>query len=350
MTPAGWSRSLEGRLVLRLSALILLTMAAGFGALVFASIHAARELSEEALADRFVGEFLRDAAWLFPVFAAVLLAVVVWTIRGGLQPVRRVSAEATAIGPQAPGGRLSLAGLPSEITPLVGAANQALDRLEEGFQAQRRFTADAAHELRTPLTILTAGLDSLEDTDEVAKMRDDVARMNRLVQQLLRVARLNAKPLARRERLDLSTVAASTAEHLAPWCVAEGHPLGLDLPDQPVWVFGDPDALADALRNLIENAVVHTPIGVEINVSVAASGVMTVADSGPGVPTGERTRIFERFVRLRGGAPKLGSGLGLSIVAEIVKAHGGGIEVADVPGGGGVFKVSIPLAGQGGPA
>src|SRR5262249_16206144 len=159
------------------------------------SISVARAADADVLVQSLLHEFVVDVGWIIPLLVIATLAIGVLPIRSAFTPLPRVSQKAAAIGPGATSIRLPEANLPSEITPVVAAVNRALDRLELGFDIQRRFTANAAHELRTPLAIVTAALDVVEDSDEIAKIKADVARMNRLVDQLLRVARLDAVAL-----------------------------------------------------------------------------------------------------------------------------------------------------------
>jgi two-component system, OmpR family, sensor histidine kinase TctE len=156
----------------------------------------------EALAEGLTKAFMADVAWAIPLFAAGMLVVVVLSLRRGLHPVRAVSEKAAAIGPSTTGVRLPTEGMPTELVPLVAAVNGAFDRLEHGFAVHRQFTANAAHELRTPLAILTAGLEELNDSREIEMLRNDAARMNRLVAQLLRVARLDSVSIEVTEQLD----------------------------------------------------------------------------------------------------------------------------------------------------
>ncbi|HWF65382.1 MAG TPA: ATP-binding protein, partial [Rhizomicrobium sp.] len=264
----------------------------------------------------------------------------VWTIRTGLRRVAAISRRAAQIDPRSTDVRLPVEGLPSELRPLVQAVNSAFDRLQEGFAVQRRFTANAAHELRTPLTMLTAGLDELQANEAVGKLRADVMRMNRLVNQLLQVARLDAVPLDVNAQVDLARVAAQVVEYLAPWAIALHRTVGLDAHEGPILVSGNAEEISNAIRNLVENAVWHSPQGTEVMVSVSADRAVTVIDRGPGVPVEDRSRIFSRFWRGKAVAVP-GAGLGLSIVAEIMRLHGGAVEVGDVPGGGAFFKLSF---------
>jgi signal transduction histidine kinase len=284
--------------------------------------------------------FARRIAWMIPFFGLITLLIGAWSIRVGLRSVQAISKRASEIDPRSTDVRLPTDGLPSELAPLVHAVNSAFDRLQEGFAVQRRFTANAAHELRTPLTMLTAGLDELSDGAAVEKLRADVARMNRLVHQLLRVARLDAIPVDVSGRVDLEQVASQVVEYLAPWAIAQGRTIGLDSPATPVPVRGNADEMSDAIRNIVENAVLHTPMGTEVTVRVSANGAVTVADQGPGIPVVDRPNIFGRFWR-GNGVRTPGAGLGLSIVAEILRLHGGSVEVEDAPGGGASFRLQF---------
>jgi two-component system, OmpR family, sensor histidine kinase TctE len=307
------------------------------------SVTVAAVSDAEALASGLVNRFIWDLIWAVPLFAAAMLATAAWSIRRSLLPVHAASERAAAIGPVASAVRLPVDDLPTELIPLVAAVNHAFDRMEHGFAVQRQFTANAAHELRTPLAILTAALDQLDGGEELEKLRGDAARMNRVVEQLLRVARLDSVPMDVSARVDLVATTAGVVEFMTPWAISEVCLLGFDAPSIPVQVHGNADAIADAVRNLVENAVHQSPAGGEVSVTVSQEGTVIVVDRGRGVPAADRQRIFERFWRGR-GVTRQGAGLGLAIVAEIAKAHGGSIEVADRPGGGALFALRIPLA------
>jgi two-component system, OmpR family, sensor kinase len=220
---------------------------------------------------------------------------------------------------------------------------------EATLARQRQFVADASHELRTPLTSILANLELLES--ELDGERREMAesalrssrRMRRLVADLLLLARADAGREAPLAPVDLTAVASEAAAEAG--ALSSDHPVSLDLPGA-VTVSGVADDLHRLAGNLVENALLHTPPGTPITVSVRRDGdtaVLEVADRGPGVPERLRERVFERFASGAGdGAGSRGSGLGLAIVRAVADAHGGRVTLSDADGGGARFVVTLP--------
>jgi signal transduction histidine kinase len=292
------------------------------------SVSVAEVSGGNQLVHAMLREFVFDVAWYVPLFVAVVLLLAIYSVRRSVRPLRAASAEASNIGPGSISIRLPEADVPTEALPLVLAVNRALDRLEQGFAIQRKFTANAAHELRTPLTIITARLDSLEGNGQLSALRQEVGRMNRLVEQLLCVARLDSVALDISTPVDLRQIAEEVVGLMAHLALASGRSIALTGIEHSVTIIGNADAIADALRNLIENALAHTAPGTEVIVEVGSDGALSVLDSGPGIPVDDRPRIFDRFWRGK-GARSEGAGLGLAIVMEIVRAHGASIAVGE---------------------
>jgi signal transduction histidine kinase len=282
---------------------------------------------------------------LLPVLACALL-IGIWTLRRSLAPLSRVAEAASSITPRETGVRLPSDDLPAELVPLVSAVNDALDRLAEGFRHQREFAADAAHELRTPLAVLSAHIETLPDKATVASLKQDLAGMRRLVDQMLAVAELDARPLHVGDEVDLAALAIELATAMAPFCLAQHRDLSVTGAEHPVRVHGDAAALRRALRNLVENAMAHTPerSAIEIQVTDATPGrgaTLAVRDGGAGFAPADRARVTQRFYRGR-RAKGPGAGLGLAIVERIMTVHGGRLEIGEAPGGGAEVRLRLP--------
>lgn len=285
---------------------------------------------------------LEKGGWLFLPLLLVPLGVSLIIIRRALAPVTKLSRQAAAIGPAATDVRLPETEVPLEILPLVRAVNLALDRLADGFRAQRDFAAGAAHELRTPLAVLSAHIDLLPCADSAAALRRDIAVMTHMTNQLLRVAQIDSLSVGTDEEADLNAIAADAVGYLAPLAIRQGNAIGLVASQRPAIVNGSCEAIFHAVRNLADNALAHTAPGSEVTISVdaGAGSSISVRDRGPGVPLELRERIFERFWRAdRRGS---GAGLGLAIVRKVMDRHDGRVTVDDAPGGGAVFTLWFP--------
>ncbi|MBI3445689.1 MAG: HAMP domain-containing protein [Magnetospirillum sp.] len=293
----------------------------------------------DALTQALLEKFAEEGGWLGAPFLVAMLLVSLVTIRNSLAPLRQLSEKAAAIGPDTTDLRLPEADVPREILPLVHAVNSALDRIEAGFRIQRDFTADAAHELRTPLAVLRAHIDSLDDAATRNALAHDLDSMTRLINQLLAVARAEALTIAMDEQADLNAIAVDVGVFLAPMALQQGRMIEV-IEGAAIPVAGNAESIFNAARNLVENALTHTPAGGTITLQVDAPAILRVIDQGPGVPDELRDRIFQRFWRAE--RRKSGSGLGLAIVRQIMDAHGGQVVVENAKDGGAVFSLIFP--------
>jgi two-component system OmpR family sensor kinase len=241
-----------------------------------------------------------------------------------------------------------------EVRVLAESFNHMLDRLAVAFAHQRDFVADASHELRTPLTVISGQLEVLAALDqpsaeEIRRVQRlvsaEVARTSRLVDDMLLLARSEQHDFLRRTSIDLPAFVTDL------WhTTTTGYQRRLDLGPVPSGALSaDPDRLAQALRNLIDNALAHTTapdgrVGLEITLLSEGSVRFTVSDDGPGIPEPDRERIFERFHRTDDARDRVagGAGLGLAIVEAIADAHGGRVRALRSPLGGARLELDIP--------
>ena len=223
-------------------------------------------------------------------------------------------------------------------------------------QIRRDFVANVSHELRTPLTAIRGYLEALRDdpadSENTSRFIDIIwrqtTRMERLVSDLLRLARLDARQeVLERVVCDVRQIFQAVTADLAPAIETKQQRVVIDVPDDACRVPADPAKLHDVLRNLVENAVNYSPDGTEIRLSAARTDgtcAITVTDAGPGLPPGDLTRVFERFYRVDKSRSRPGTGLGLAIVKHLVELHGGTVVAANRPEGGAVFTVTLPAA------
>lgn len=277
-------------------------------------------------------------------------------VRRGLRPLDEMTRVAESITARRFEQRLQLRRPPREVDRLARTFDAMLDRLHEAFAAQRRFVADAAHELRTPLmTIRGRGdvllLDPAFDgpaREGLLLMRDEAARMGRLVTNLLLLARGEEGRALDRQPVELDVLLLEVAQHAH--ALAHGVTVAIGHEDQAV-VCGDADLLKQLVLNLVDNALTYTPAGGRVELSlfvVAGWARLAVRDTGPGLAADDLAHIFERFYRVDRARSRHsgGAGLGLAIALWIAEAHGGRIEVESVLGRGSTFTLMVPLSNE----
>jgi two-component system OmpR family sensor kinase len=308
------------------------------------------------------------------IVLALLAGIGYFIVRSSLRRLVEVERTAEAIAAGDLSRRVAVADDHTEVGRLGTSLNTMLGQIEDAFRARersersaraseermRRFVADAGHELRTPLTSVRGfaelyRLGAVTDEAELARLmkriEDEAVRMGLLVEDLLLLARLDQqRPLEHRpvELLGLATEAVADLHDLHP-----EHPVQLvtNPYGEPPIVMGDESRLRQVLGNLLANAVTHTPDGTHVRLKVASSGpfaLLEVSDDGPGMRPEDAARVFERFFRADPSRVRSsgGSGLGLSIVAALVAAHGGHVDVDSTYGKGTTFTVRLPLAGS----
>ena len=317
------------------------------------SVHGMLRLTLDAheVAERVHRFWLSLAAVAAVVLGAV--GVIGWAVaRSVTRPLRELQASARRFAD----GDLSVepipADSPEEIVALADAMGVMATRLDELLSAQRAFVGDASHQLRSPLTALRLRLENLAaelgesgQGAEVEAAIDETRRLSDLVSDLLKLARADQPPPA--ERTDVGVIATDRIDTWSAMADGADVALRLDRPEGAVWASVVPGSVEQILDNLLDNALAVSPAGGEVTVTLerAEDRVrLTVADQGPGLDDEHKVRALERF--WRGGQATPGTGLGLPIALGLAEASGGGLSLADRPGGGLLVEVYLPRINQ----
>jgi signal transduction histidine kinase len=291
------------------------------------------------IARSFVLRNLFSVFLLAIAFASTVAAGAFLSARFVARSIERVTRLALAIEPTAPQASISLDEVPLELKPLVRALNRAFHEINAYIQSQRRFLGNAAHQLRTPLTLLRAKIEDVTEPALKVELVRDVRRLSSLVSAMLDLARLQNHAIEKRP-IDLAVVTRDVLADFSPSALDAGIELSLEQ-EGTVVVHGVEAAVRSALANLVGNALVHAH-GAGRVVANLNRGTVSICDDGAGIsPSSERIEPFQT-----GNSSKQGYGLGLSIVQEIMTAHGGALIVTSTPGRGTTASLRFPEASE----
>jgi two-component system, OmpR family, sensor histidine kinase QseC len=309
----------------------------------------AGELSDirAEIAEEIAAGTLTPLLVALPTLALLVWVVITWACGFLVRVSNEIHArEVDRLSP------LAIRRVPVEIQGLVSAVNELLARLQAALGRERQLIADAAHELRTPVAALRIHAENLrsagteaEREESQRRVEEGVRRLERAMAQMLTLSRVESAARPARGDVDLRDVVRSRMDDLGHLAIERN--LHIDLRLDAARVPGDRLALEAMVRNLLENAMRYSPAGGTVAVQLAVRegpAVLLVEDAGPGIPADARERVFERFHRELGTAVE-GSGLGLSIVAQVIKSHAGTIALDRSPGLGGLrARVTLPIA------
>ena len=299
--------------------------------------------------------FTRPLLWAGLIALVVSIVIAVFLARSFYVPIRRMTYATQEIAKGKFDQQIPVNG-PEEVKGLARSFNQMSQQVTRSQQMLRDFVADVSHELRSPLTSIKgfalAILDgTAKDRDAQLKaasiIEDESARMMRMVNDLLELSRIESGQISMiREPVDIGELLLQCQELFAVRAAEKGMHIETDIESIPV-IMADTDRLEQVFNNLLDNAIKHTPDNGTISIIAKRTPydyiAVVIADTGPGIPQGQLSHVFERFYKADSTAVKTGTGLGLAISREIARAHGGDIQVNSVVGEGTKFIVRLPV-------
>jgi signal transduction histidine kinase len=341
---------------LRLTVLYAVVVFLAGGLLLAVSYALLHDHLHNTLTDRTADDVLAQLReqYLLALFAITAFAALLgWVVAGrAFAPLRAIVTAARGVSGESLTRRVALRGPNDELHELADTFDEMLERLDSAFASQKRFVADASHELRTPLTVLRTEVEvSLADPNASAAelrataevVREEVRRLEALLESLLALARSEARALAKQGSVDVGELTRRVVSRLQPEAALRDVLLTVDA--EPAVVNGDAGLLERLIFNLVDNAVAHNCGGGFAEVRVEPRGdaaALTVTNTGPHVPDESVGLLTEPFHRLDRRRDRRGAGLGLSIVRAVAAAHGGRLELSARPDGGLVADVELP--------
>ncbi|MBZ5759420.1 MULTISPECIES: sensor histidine kinase [Rhizobium] len=296
--------------------------------------------SSHLVFDSVLEEFVGDIAWIWLPFVVAILVTNIVVAKLALRPLTRAAREAEGISPASISVRLTEGDMPPDVLAIVKAVNNALGRLQGGYLALERFSGNIAHELRTPMTIIKAQL-SASDGAFSRDLERDFDALERIVTQLVDRVRLGGLHFETDDCVDLCEIVRRVGAFLAPIIIQKGRSIEIITPDHPVLISGANDFIFRALRNLIENAVEHSPVAGTVTITVSNEREISVTDEGTGFPPIKLDPVARRTQQSVSDRSD-GLGLGLSIVDETMMAHGGLLILSNPTGGGASARMVFP--------
>ena len=294
--------------------------------------------------DLILAHFLRaiagSALAISVVFGLLIAGAIAMSVSYIGDRLRSAAEAAAKIDPKAPRGLLPTEETPIELMPLTTALNAALDKIAGNMEVQRRFMNNVAHELRTPLAVMRGRIDALPNDQMRLALTTDVSRLTTIVSSMLQLARLHSTELPF-EPLQLNAISRAVLADLAPLILSNGADVALEEEgERRALIEANEPTVRAAIANLVDNALRHAQAKSTILVKVIDGAVVEVADDGVGIAPSDRPQVTEAFNRMSPNST--GAGLGLTIVRDIMAAHGGTLTILGRPGGGTIVRLVFP--------